>query len=170
MLVDAATNEKIDNIEWSYTKYNNKFIINVLNYDWENDKTVKIMYRDKEANGFTELISGASYGNTFTVTPYEPVLIQYDIPANISVNTVDESGNVLEYSITDFQEGDVLSLCTDLEGMHILALYHNDKLISTSVDGTLKIPALSDGTYRVMAAVWGKGNLMPVSNAENIYN
>lgn len=78
VLVDAATGEKLDNVEWSYAEYDGKIIVNILNYDRYNEVTAKIIYNGKTVTDFKELRSDKNLKDELKLKRYEPVLIQFE--------------------------------------------------------------------------------------------
>jgi len=64
-------------VEWSCAEYNDKYIVNILNYEWEKEKIVKIVYKGSEINSFIERRNETNYEKTITVTPFEPILIEF---------------------------------------------------------------------------------------------
>jgi len=77
VLVDTETGETVDMVEWSCAEYNDKYIVNILNYEWEKEKIVKIVYKGSEINSFIERRNETNYEKTITVTPFEPILIEF---------------------------------------------------------------------------------------------
>ena len=74
---DADSGDKIDTTEWSYAEHNGKIVVNVVNYEWGKNKTVKIVYKGKEVENFKELRSNEDHTTTITLNAYEPVLIEF---------------------------------------------------------------------------------------------
>ncbi len=77
-IVDAETGEDVRDIEFRYADYNDSLLINLCNFKWGNDISVKILVDGKEVESCTELRSGEVYGSTFQPQPYVPILLQID--------------------------------------------------------------------------------------------
>ena len=68
------------NVEWSYTVKDERVIINVCNYDWDNQKTITIDFNGQQVTGVSELIGG-TVGESFNLKPFEPMLFSFPLPA-----------------------------------------------------------------------------------------
>lgn len=81
VLVDAETGKTPENVEWLYTEYNGKILLSVLYYSYEEEtsRTFKLMYKGKEIGEVKELRSDKNQKAPYTVTPYEPVLYEFEI-------------------------------------------------------------------------------------------
>lgn len=159
VLKDAETGEKIDKTEWAYAEYNGNIIVNILNYEWS-DKRVKLEYKGKEIENFAELRSGEKYEDTITLSPYTPALVKVN---GISVDRVDEDGNVLEYNIDTLEPGIMVKCNSLMEGQHITAFYSDDRLVLVGIDTPIKLPEILVGNYRLMSTVWEEDTLRPLT-------
>lgn len=54
-----------------------RVIINACNNTWESIPGVSAYYGDEKLTGGTEVISGISVGDSFTLTPFKPVMIEF---------------------------------------------------------------------------------------------
>jgi hypothetical protein len=77
-IVDADTGKDAHNIEYRYTDYNGSLLINLCNYKWGNDATLKVLVDGKEISSCTELRNGDALGSSFKAKPYVPMLIKID--------------------------------------------------------------------------------------------
>ena len=80
-LIDTETGEKVRGVEWQSTEFNDingesGVVINIGNYDWNNDKTVSIYIDGKPVEKPFELRSNKSLDSAFTVESYRSVLIK----------------------------------------------------------------------------------------------
>lgn len=76
-LVDADTGEKVKNTEWLAIEYDGSVIVNMLNYEWNSPKNVKLVIDGKTLTG-EDLLSGDAVGETISVEPYTPTFIKYN--------------------------------------------------------------------------------------------
>ena len=81
ILVDSETGETPENVEWLYNECNGKMLVNILyySYDEESDRTFDILYNGKEIVTAKELRSGKTFQTPYTVTPYEPILLEFEM-------------------------------------------------------------------------------------------
>lgn len=81
ILVDSETGETPENVEWLYNECNGKMLVNILyySYDEESDRTFEILYNGKEIVTAKELRSGKTFQTPYTVTPYEPILLEFEM-------------------------------------------------------------------------------------------
>lgn len=77
MLIDTETGKKVNGTEWSWAAYNGNIIVNILNYDYGKNKSVKLVYNGKDVKDFKELRSAKTYENTISLGGYEPVLVEF---------------------------------------------------------------------------------------------
>lgn len=164
VLVDAATGEALDNVEWSYAEYNGKMIVNIVNYDMENDKDIKLYYNGVEIKNLTELRSGAKTDTgVLTAESVKPIFVSFDL---LKLDLVDDNGNLLKENITALTEGNIR--CTaNIEGDVILALYKDDEngnhLLDVTVnEGEIKFAPTESGSYHLMATVWNVKTMEPL--------
>lgn len=80
-LIDTETGEKVRGVEWQSTEFKDingesGVVINIGNYDWNNDKTVSIYIDGKPVEKPFELRSNKSLDSAFTVESYRSVLIK----------------------------------------------------------------------------------------------
>ena len=56
-------------------------LVNILyySYDEESDRTFDILYNGKEIVTAKELRSGKTFQTPYTVTPYEPILLEFEM-------------------------------------------------------------------------------------------
>lgn len=168
MLIDVATGQKVEDIEWSYTNHNGKTIVNIVNYHETTARQVKVLYCGKEVQTMKELRSGEVTDNgILEVKPYQPLLVSF---APLMLNLTDEGGNVIESDIDSLQSG-IISCSTDVDGTVILALYESERLVKVSLGaGSIKVDLENGKDYRLMATVWDMDTLHPLIASTNITN
>ena len=76
-LIDESTNEPVKEVEWCYTEYNGKMLLNLCLYDWDATRTISIRKNGVPVSGAVELRSGEQLSETFVVNCFEPMLIQF---------------------------------------------------------------------------------------------
>ncbi len=166
VLIDVATGEKAEGIEWSYAKYGNKYVVNILNYSMDVDdvKNVKLQLNGRDLTGVKELRSG-TVSNVFAAKPYQPMLMEIE---PLRLDLVDANGTVLESNLSSIKSGKIR--CESLiAGDVVLALYKDETLIKASVKtGELDVAITESGSYRLMATVWDMETLEPLTDSRNL--
>ena len=158
-LVDAGTNEDIENVEWFYTEKDGKCLIHVMNHEANTTKQVKVLYENKPIKGVKELWSG-TVANQFSAEFYQPLLLSFNL---FSFDLVDENGTILEQDIDNLTQG-FIRCRTAVEGDLILAIYHGDSMVQAIVnDDTIWFTPEESGEYRMMATVWELDSLKPLT-------
>ena len=76
-LVDADTGEKVKSTEWLAVESGDGVIVNMLNYEWNSAKRVKLVADGKALTG-EDLLSGEAVGEIFSLEPYTPTFIKYN--------------------------------------------------------------------------------------------
>jgi len=66
----------VSGLEWNYTEYNGKVLVNVCNYNDTDVQNMKIVY-DGEVVEVTDIISGENKGTAFTAKPFEPMILSF---------------------------------------------------------------------------------------------
>ncbi len=172
VLVDAETNAQVEGIEWSYTDLNGNYIVNIINYEYDlNDvKRVKVLYRGQEIQTLHELRNGTTTtSGILELKPYEPILVSFE-HKDITLDLVDAAGNVLADDIDRLQSG-IIQINTEIDGMVIGALYEGDTLVKAYLDKDSMTVSLEDGKeYRLMATVWDRETLAPKTKSVTINN
>lgn len=74
-LRDSKTGERTFDVEYMSVDYNGGKLINICNYDWDNDKTVTLYIDGKKTEYAKELRNGKNLFGDFTIKSYEPILI-----------------------------------------------------------------------------------------------
>lgn len=165
VLIDNKTCEIPDGIEWTYTEYNGKMLINILNYSYDKEKNIEVYYKGKKITELCELRKGDKSG-TFVAKPYEPMLLAFDI---LSFDLIDDKGNIIEEDISEIKSGVVKCNSTLNEGNLILALYKDDVLVDVITnDDIMEIKLEESGKYRLMATVWGFEDIKPLCESRNL--
>jgi filamentous hemagglutinin family protein len=168
VLVDTAGNTLSD-VEWNYAPYDDGYVINVLNYNYDTDKPFKIMINGSEVGSFTDLRTGNHSNNgVMTANTLEPMLLKVK---SFTLDLVNESGAVLKADIDKLQAGRIRCTTPLSGGRVILALYEDGNLVKATITGnTLEVPTLTEGKeYRLMAAYWGMGTLTPLAKSKELY-
>lgn len=75
-LIDTESGLPVNDFEWCYTEYNGNTLLNLCMYSWNGDKNISIRRNGQPVSGMKELRSGAMLDEIFTVSGYEPMLIE----------------------------------------------------------------------------------------------
>jgi len=152
----------LDGVEWSYAEYNGQYLVNILNYDFEDTKAFRVFCKGKEVTSLRELRRGTSPQN-LVAEPYMPMLIAFDV---VSLDLIDGQGNVTENNVTTLKAG-TYRLNTYIDADAILALYQDETLVKASIqNGILEVPELTKGSWRLMATCWDMETLEPQTDAK----
>ncbi len=91
VLIDAETNQPVENVEYLGVDYDGRTIVNMVNYnDWGVNKKVKILHNGVEVAKSYDLRTDTSYGNTVTLEPSVPQLIELNIGEGAKVLPFDD--------------------------------------------------------------------------------
>ena len=166
LLVDATTGAELENIEWSYAKYQDRYVVNIINYDAQNARNLKVIYDGKEVSTLKELRKDITVDNgVLTAKPYEPLLVSFDI---FTFDLVDQNGNVLEKDIDTVKNG-IIRCNAETEGRLILALYQGDRLVKANMDGnTIEVLMQENENYCLKAMDWDMQTLTPLTKSKSI--
>ena len=165
---DADTGEIAEGIEWTYAEYGGGYVVNVLNYDYEQSKNIKIEVNGKEVKLMTDLRSGSkSESGVIEAEALSPMLL---MTSGISFDLIDENGDILEENIDVLRSGKIRCISEGSEGTVVIALYKGGVLEKVSMTGVMDIDDVSDGKYRLMATVWDMPMIRPLSGSRNIFN
>ena len=165
VLIDTETGKKAEGIEWSYVRYGNQFLVNVLNYEERIEKTVALEVCGKRVDTFTELRSNETIHGTYTVASYEPILLSFDI---FTFDLLDQDGDVLEENINTIKEG-TIRCNAEVGGTVILALYKDDEIVKVSLHTKeIEIDLTEAGNYCLKAMAWDMDTLTPLTKARTI--
>ena len=79
VLVNADTNEPVDNIEWMYTEYNGNILLNMMDYveDASHNTNIKILYKGKEITQYKDLRDDVDMSGTLNLKSFRPMLLQF---------------------------------------------------------------------------------------------
>lgn len=163
VLVDALTGEALDDVEWSYADYQGKKIVNIINYDYDTTKSVKLLLNGKEQTGLKELRTGTE-SSVLELKPYEPQLISVE---HFTFELIDENGEVTESNLTEVRGGRIRCK-SGVEGSLVLALYKDGVLVKVSTDSdVIEVP--DDGEkYSLAAMSWDMESIKPNAPARRI--
>ncbi len=75
-LKDAETGVKLENTEVSWAEYGDGYVLNLCNYDWGTVKSAVIEIDGKKVGAMTDLLELEDWGDTVTLEPYIPVMVQ----------------------------------------------------------------------------------------------
>ena len=76
-IIDVETGEPIRGVEWSTAVYQGKTLVNLVNYDWNMPKTIKIFKDGEEISVVKELRRDEELKDV-VLEPYDPLLLQID--------------------------------------------------------------------------------------------
>lgn len=166
VIVDADTGEKTDDIEWSYAKYNDKYVINVLNYG--KTRNIKINLNGKNATNIKELRGGNCFEDEcITAETYKPILLAVN---QVTFDITDKYGNAKKENINILESGMIRYNGRD-EGTVVMALYKDEILVDIKIgENIMEIDLSQEGDYRLMATVWDMSAMMPISVSRSIYS
>lgn len=77
-VINAENGEDVNCVEYMYTEYNGKTLVNLNLYDWTESVKVKVLVDGKPVTQSTELRSMTEYGEVFELETCHPVLIEID--------------------------------------------------------------------------------------------
>ena len=77
-VINAENGEPIKKVEWMVTEYNGKLLINMVNYTYGEDKTVKILVDGKEITSSKDILNGENLGTEIFMAPYSPRLLELE--------------------------------------------------------------------------------------------
>lgn len=81
-IIDNATGKPARDVEFLAEKINSGVLINICNYDWDNDKNISIYIDGKKVESkMTELRSEKALNPDFDIASYQPVLIKAEVGA-----------------------------------------------------------------------------------------
>lgn len=77
-VVYADTGYDVDMVEYIYTNYNGKLLLNLCLYDWTDDQNIKVLINGEPVTSSLELRSMETMGETIELKTHEPILLQID--------------------------------------------------------------------------------------------
>lgn len=108
-LVDAETNREVYDVEYTYTIYDGKLLINIAN--WKNEeKKLKVLVNGKEVTGFTELRSKEKVDGDIQAEYLKPILLAADWEGDSFLDTI---GNWAEDTIQTLHRDGIVSGMTE---------------------------------------------------------
>ncbi len=91
VLVDAQTNQPVEDVEFLSVDYDGRTIVNMVSHnDWGVNKKVKIMHNGVETAKSYDLRTDTSYGNVIELEPSIPQLIELNIGEGAKVLPFDD--------------------------------------------------------------------------------
>lgn len=75
-IVDADTGETVNGIEWQSAVYDGRTVINISNNVWEEPRTISVYVNGEKVTDALELRDNVQLGESWTVEPFQPILIQ----------------------------------------------------------------------------------------------
>ena len=173
-------------IEWSWTEYDGKYLINLCNYG-EADATISIKDKKGTVYAAKDLINNTELDTTLVVKPNHPMLLQVSIQAYhteffskgndntwIPVSEI-VSGELLVQteSMLAIPDEDILSFVALYKGDEMLQCVADEKKSDAngviSFETVIEIPSgtiLDD--YTVKAFLWNKTELKPLNPASSL--
>lgn len=111
-VVDLESGNDVNQVEFMYTDYNDKLLVNLVLYDWTKNRNVKILVDGEVVSSSKELRSMTDYGESFELKTCQPVLLEIDTGKKMNgegiqlqvgnpVMTVDEIRQVIDSSSYD---------------------------------------------------------------------
>ena len=76
-LVDTQTGEAPDKIEYCYTEYDGKILLNIMSYETQEKVSLDVYYKGNKVTTSAELRSGNMMQESVTVLPHQPILLQF---------------------------------------------------------------------------------------------
>ena len=97
-IVDASTDNVLEDVEWTYSIDEYEVLVNICNYDDE-DKNIKVLYDGEVLSSVEELISGSVCdGENISAKTNTPLLLKYTLKEDIP-EVSNPDGTVV---VTDF--------------------------------------------------------------------
>lgn len=87
-IVDAETGLDANMIEYMYTEYEGKLLLNMVLYDWSRNQNVKVLVDGKPVTSALELRSMTNYGESFELKTCQPILLQIDLDGGYSEKSI----------------------------------------------------------------------------------
>ena len=75
-IIDVATGQPAEDLEFTWTRYGDGYIINMANLAWDEPKNLKVEINGEIMGNMTELRRMTYEGSTIELDPYSPELIQ----------------------------------------------------------------------------------------------
>lgn len=75
-LINADTGEELNKVDYIYTEYNGKTLLNLCLYDWTDSVNIKIETDGKTAEKIKNLRSGELFCGTISISGYKPMLLE----------------------------------------------------------------------------------------------
>lgn len=76
-IIDKSTGEPVKDIEYLYTEYEDKYIINICTYR-DDDVDVQIVLNGNIVDNMTDMVEMDNYSDTITISSYTPALISIE--------------------------------------------------------------------------------------------
>ena len=77
-VVNTETGLDADQVEFIYTDYNGKLLVNLVLYDWTSDQNVKILVDGEPVTSSLELRSMETCGENIELKSFEPILLEIE--------------------------------------------------------------------------------------------
>lgn len=158
---DASTGEYIDKAEYTFAEdENGDVIVNIYSFEDETVKDVNLFYNGILVKKSHELISGKEMGETITLAPYTPLLVNISGTENkiktvVSlVNKNSSDAEIISYNIKEAEKGIILASFEIPENMtdenqeanFVVAVYEDGKMIGCE----LKKEKLKKTTVKIL--------------------
>lgn len=83
-IIDTATGEPVEDLEFTHTVYENNHIINMVNLEWDSPKVLRVEIDGRPVGNMTELRSNEYEGSIIELEPYSPKLIKVPLSGGFS--------------------------------------------------------------------------------------
>lgn len=106
-LIDNATGQSVRDVEYISADCAGGKLINICNYDWDNDKSVSLYIDGEKAETVHELRSGQTLSGDITLESYEPILVFAGGAGTeyaASIGNIDVSGNTVDFDVTAYTD------------------------------------------------------------------
>lgn len=130
-LRDNQTGKRVTEVEYTTADYNGSKLINICNYDWDNDKNISLYIDGEKVESAKELRTGEEYSDSFTVKSFEPILLSVPLKDEISIESISATGKNVSFNINskkDISDVSVVVAVYDANGENL----ENIKVVDVS--------------------------------------
>ena len=103
-IIDKTTGKRAADVEYTSVDYNGKKLINICNYDWNGDKSIRLRINGEDVETARELRSDEYVSGSMTLKSYKPVLVLADYPGTSTnaakISNVTVSGGKVSFDVT----------------------------------------------------------------------
>ena len=76
-VIDSKTGKDIDDVEWLSAIYDGSRVLNLCNYDWDNEKEAEVYINGKKVEIFNDLKANEIIEDKLRLKPYTPVFVKF---------------------------------------------------------------------------------------------